>query len=84
MTTRDELAARQQALVRALLTGAPVPTGFDAHSVLVEPGWHRGTCQQGADQCLLPRGEFVPGGHRAWSTTVRIVASSAARSASAG
>ena len=36
MTTRDELAARQQALVRALLTGAPVPPGFDEHRVGVE------------------------------------------------
>lgn len=36
MTTRDELAARQQALVRALLAGAPVPAGFDEHRVGVE------------------------------------------------
>ena len=33
---RDELAARQRALVRALLVGDPVPAGFDAHRVGVE------------------------------------------------
>ena len=36
MTTRDELAARQLALVRALLTDGPVPAGFDARRVGVE------------------------------------------------
>lgn len=36
MTARDDLAARQLALVRALLTGGPVPAGFDAHRVGVE------------------------------------------------
>ena len=36
MTARDDLAARQLALVRALLTVAPVPAGFDAHRVGVE------------------------------------------------
>ncbi len=36
MTTRDELAARQRELVRALLAGGPVPAGFDGHRVAVE------------------------------------------------
>jgi hypothetical protein len=36
MTARDDLAARQLALVRALLTGGPVPEGFDARRVGVE------------------------------------------------
>lgn len=36
MTTRDDLAARQLALVRALLTDGPVPAGFDAHRIGVE------------------------------------------------
>ena len=36
MTARDELAARQQELVRALLAGGPVPAGFDGHRVEVE------------------------------------------------
>jgi hypothetical protein len=33
---REELAARQQELVRALLAGGPVPAGFDGHRVEVE------------------------------------------------
>jgi len=36
MTARDDLAARQVALVRALLAGDPIPAGFDAHRVGVE------------------------------------------------
>ncbi|MBB4905164.1 hypothetical protein [Actinophytocola algeriensis] len=36
MTARDVLAARQLALVRALLAGGPVPDGFDANRVGVE------------------------------------------------
>jgi hypothetical protein len=36
VTARDDLAARQHALVRALLAGGPVPAGFDAHRVGVE------------------------------------------------
>ena len=36
MTARDDLAARQLALVRALLTGGPPPAGFDAHRIGVE------------------------------------------------
>jgi hypothetical protein len=36
MTGRDDLAARQFALVRALLADGPVPAGFDAHRVGVE------------------------------------------------
>lgn len=36
MTARDDLAARQLALVRALLAADPVPAGFDAHRVGVE------------------------------------------------
>ncbi|MFI7679340.1 hypothetical protein [Actinophytocola sp. NPDC049390] len=36
MTPRGELAARQQELVRALLAGGPVPTGFDGHRVEAE------------------------------------------------
>ena len=36
MTARDDLAARQRALVRALLADGPVPEGFDAHRVGVE------------------------------------------------
>jgi hypothetical protein len=33
---REELAARQHELVRALLAGGPVPAGFDGHRVAVE------------------------------------------------
>ena len=33
---RDELAARQRELVRALLAGGPVPAGFDGHRIDVE------------------------------------------------
>ena len=36
MTARDRLASRQAELVRALLAGGPVPTGFDEHRVRVE------------------------------------------------
>jgi hypothetical protein len=36
LSSRDDLAARQLALVRALLTDGPVPPGFDAHRVRVE------------------------------------------------
>lgn len=36
MTERDDLAARQLALVRALLAAGPVPAGFDAHRIGVE------------------------------------------------
>lgn len=36
MTERDDLAARQLALVRALLAGGPVPAGFDPRRVAVE------------------------------------------------
>jgi hypothetical protein len=36
VTARDDLAARQAALVRALLAGGPVPDGFDARRVGVE------------------------------------------------
>lgn len=36
MTERDDLAARQRELVRALLAGGPVPPGFDGHRVAVE------------------------------------------------
>ncbi len=36
MTARDDLAARQLALVRALLAGGPVPAGFDARRLGVE------------------------------------------------
>ena len=36
MTARDDLAARQLALVRALLTDGPVPAGFDARRVGAE------------------------------------------------
>ncbi|GAB1511185.1 hypothetical protein [Actinophytocola sp. KF-1] len=33
---REDLAARQRELVRALLAGGPVPAGFDGHRVAVE------------------------------------------------
>lgn len=36
MSGREELAARQRALVEALLAGAPVPAGFDERRVGVE------------------------------------------------
>jgi hypothetical protein len=36
VTERDDLAARQLALVRALLADGPVPAGFDAHRIGVE------------------------------------------------
>ncbi|MCT2585466.1 hypothetical protein [Actinophytocola gossypii] len=36
MTARDELAARQAELVRALLAGGPVPPGFDPDRIRVE------------------------------------------------
>lgn len=36
MTARDDLAARQLALVRALLADGPVPAGFDADRIGVE------------------------------------------------
>lgn len=36
MTAREDLAARQLALVRALLADGPVPAGFDAHRIEVE------------------------------------------------
>lgn len=36
MTARDDLAARQLALVRALLAAGPVPPGFDARRVGAE------------------------------------------------
>lgn len=35
-SARDDLAARQRALVRALLADGPVPEGFDPHRVGVE------------------------------------------------
>jgi hypothetical protein len=36
MSAREELAARQLALVRALLAGGPVPSGFDVRRIGVE------------------------------------------------
>ena len=36
MTSREELAVRQLALVRALLADAAVPAGFDPHRIGVE------------------------------------------------
>jgi hypothetical protein len=36
VTAREDLAARQLALVRALLAGGPIPAGFDTHRVGVE------------------------------------------------
>lgn len=36
MTERDDLAARQVALVRALLADGPVPAGFDSNRIGVE------------------------------------------------
>jgi hypothetical protein len=36
VTARDDLAARQRALVRALLADGPVPAGFDPHRIGVE------------------------------------------------
>jgi hypothetical protein len=36
VTAREDLAARQLALVRALLAGDPVPAGFDAHRIGAE------------------------------------------------